>query len=109
MIRVACHFQGLNDDTIKLVKRVGPSNSELETIYKDVRESKSVNLSETALIIPMPHETYKTYRAAFKKIIDDYKIEHCSVQTLSTFRGCAFESSEVLKEFGMKNKYRFVF
>lgn len=106
MIRVACHFQSLNDDTIKFVERVGPSDSELEAIYRNFRESKSANFSETALIIPMPNETYETYLAALKKIIDDYKIEHCSVQTLSTFWGCAFESSEILKKFGMKNKYR---
>jgi radical SAM superfamily enzyme YgiQ (UPF0313 family) len=106
MIRVACHFQSLNEDTLQFIKRVGPTDGELDTIYKNFRESKSVNLSETALIIPMPNETYNSYREALKRIIDEYKIEHCSVQTLSTFWGCGFEGRDVQEEFGMKNKYR---
>ena len=107
MLRVACHFQSLNKETLKYIKRIGPSETELENIHENFAESKSVNLSETALIIPMPHETYETYHAALKKIIDVYQIEHCAVQTLSTFWGISFESRSLHEEFGMKNKYRF--
>jgi radical SAM superfamily enzyme YgiQ (UPF0313 family) len=105
-IRVACHFQSLNDSTLEFIKRVGPTASELDYIYKNFKETSYSSLSETALIIPMPYETYHTYRNAMRKIIDDYRIEHCAVSTLSMFWGNVFEQKQIQEQFAMKSMYR---
>lgn len=106
LIRLHLHFQSVNDNTLKFIKTIKPTKEELR-MFRDNFGERSNYASNTALIIPMPYETYETYFEGLRRIIEDCEFEQCNVFTLVVFWGNVFEDKSVRDEFNMKIKYRF--
>ncbi|MAG70800.1 MAG: hypothetical protein CL471_10995 [Acidobacteria bacterium] len=108
LISAAFHLQSTNDKTLKFMNRVKPSQKEIKTFMEKFAESKSNSSSNTALIIPMPYETYESHLDGLRNVVDLYEVEQCAVHTLQLFWGNAFEDQKIKEQFGMKIKYRLI-
>jgi radical SAM superfamily enzyme YgiQ (UPF0313 family) len=106
MINIAIHFQSFNDETLRFIKRKNPPPEEILKLKNSKETGPCFQSANTALIIPMPHETYESFLHALKAIIDDYKIDQCALHTIQLLEGTVFERTEIQKQFDMKIKYR---
>lgn len=106
MVSISMHFQSLNPETLKFIKRTNVSSAEIDELNKNEVSSRCLQSANTALIIPLPYETFDTYVGALRAIIDVYKIDQCAVHTLQLLDGTVFENMDVHDQFDFVVKYR---
>ena len=83
-----------------------PKEDEIKLFLDNFTEDSYEHSSNSAMIIPMPRETYDTYVESLRTVIDDYGISETNVWTLQVFPGAEFEDPGIIEEYDMKLKYR---
>jgi radical SAM superfamily enzyme YgiQ (UPF0313 family) len=107
IVRLGLMFQSMNKETLKIIKRIPPQDYEIKVFKEYMAEDKSEHVFDTALVIPMPRETFKSYLKAMRQIIDEYRPSEGTVATMMIFWGIPFENKDFQKEHDMVVKYRF--
>ena len=107
LVRIGLYFQSTNDKTLDIIKRVKPSKAETDLFYDKLSEDKYDHATDTAIIIPMPEETFDSFLSGMRQTIDDFAASEGTVQTMMIFWGIPFEDQEFQSKYDMTIRYRF--
>ena len=107
LVRIGLFFQSTNADTLKIIKRVSPSKLEVDRFKAHLSEDKYKYATDTALIIPMPEETFDSFLEAMRATVDDYRASEGTVATMMIFWSIPFEDPKFQEHYDMTIKYRF--
>ncbi|MBM09234.1 MAG: hypothetical protein CMF69_06620 [Magnetovibrio sp.] len=107
LVRIGLYFQSTNEKTLEIIKRVKPSKNETELFFEKLSEDKYDHSTDTAIIIPMPEETFESFISGMRQTIDDFGATEGTVQTMMIFWGIPFEDKNFQDKYNMKIRYRF--